>query len=62
MRSTHITYSQRHDARPDQERNVLAAVYKLCLSSRAKKEASFGSRPDDGSKIKEDFTIEHRRT
>jgi hypothetical protein len=31
MRSARITYSQRQDAKPELERNVLAAVYKLCL-------------------------------
>jgi hypothetical protein len=31
MSSARITYSQRQDAKPELERNVLAAVYKLCL-------------------------------
>jgi len=31
MSSTRITYSQCPDAKPEQERSVLAAVYKLCL-------------------------------
>lgn len=61
--SARITYSQRHDAKTVKESNVLAAVYKLCLArSRARKEAAPESRPDDGTKVKEDSANEHRST
>ena len=58
MSSARITYSPRHDARPDQERNVLAAVYKLCLSSHAK-EAAPKNRPDDARKDQDARTYRH---
>jgi hypothetical protein len=45
MCSARITYSQRHDAKPEQERNVLAAVYKLCLETSHARER--GRLPDE---------------
>ena len=35
-----ITYARRPDATPESERAALAAVYKLCLESHAKKKAA----------------------
>ena len=49
-----ITYSTRPDATPETEVSALAAIYKLCLESHAKKEAAPESRPDDGTDYKED--------
>jgi hypothetical protein len=61
MSSARITYSQRRDAKPERERNMLAAVYKLCLErSYARKEATRSGSPDDGTAIKEDSANEHR--
>jgi hypothetical protein len=44
-----ITYVPCSDAKPETELSALAAVYKLCLDSRARKEAatSLVSRHDD---------------
>jgi hypothetical protein len=49
-----ITYSSRPDATPETELSALAAIYKLCLENHVKKEAAPESRPDDGTKVKED--------
>ena len=54
-----VTYAPRADASPSAEISALAAVYKFVL---AKKEAAPESRPDDGTKVKEDSAYEHRST
>jgi hypothetical protein len=38
--SSRITYAPRPDATPEAELPVLAAVYKICLESHAKKNAA----------------------
>src|SRR5215207_2694822 len=58
--STHITYTQRHDAETVKESNVLSIVYKLCLErSRARKEAVPENRPDDARKDQDAGTKHH---
>ena len=49
-----VTYDSRPDATADAERNALAAVYRFILDCQAKKRAASPSRPDDGTKVKED--------
>jgi hypothetical protein len=58
---SYITYVPCSDAKPETELSALAAVYKLCLDSRAKKEAatSPGSRPDDARKDQNAGTYSH---
>jgi hypothetical protein len=62
MSSTRISYAPRPDATPESEVSALANVYKLVLDCRAKKEAAPESRPEDGTKVKEDSAYEHRST
>jgi hypothetical protein len=50
----HIRYVQRPDATPKAELGALASAYRFVLECRAKKEAAPESRPDDGTKVKED--------
>ena len=54
-----VTYAPRPDTTPEAELSALAAVYKLCLESRARKEATRPGSPDDGTRIKEDSANEH---
>ena len=54
-----VTYAPRPDATPEGELSALVAIYQLCLSSHARKEAAPKSRPDDGTKIEEDSANEH---
>jgi hypothetical protein len=56
----YIRYAQRPDATPEAELRALASVYRFVLDCRAKKEAAPESRPDDGTKVKEDSANEHR--
>ena len=58
MSSPRITYSTRPDAMPETERSALAAVYKLCLESHAKKNAAgvSSTNGDDADKANK-----HRR-
>ena len=56
----HIRYAQRPDATPEAELSALVAVYRIVLG--AQKGTAPESRPDDGTKIKEDSANEHRST
>ena len=56
-----ISYAPRPDVATEAEVSALANVYKFVLG-RAKKEAAPESRPDDGTKVKEDSANEHRST
>jgi hypothetical protein len=47
---------------PDGELSALAAIYQLCIRRHARKEAAPESRPDDGTKVKEDSANGHRST
>jgi hypothetical protein len=49
-----IAYRTRDDATPEAELSTLAAIYKLCLESRAKKEPAPESRPNDAERIPSD--------
>jgi len=62
MNSARIAYSQRPDATPEAEAGALAKVYMFVLDCHARKEAAPKSRPDDGTKVKEDSANEHRST
>jgi hypothetical protein len=55
---THIHYAQRPDATPEAELGALASVYRFVLDCHEKKEAAPESRPDDGTKVKEDSANE----
>ena len=50
MTSSRITYVPRTDATPETELSALAAIYKVCLESRANKEPVPESRPDDAER------------
>jgi hypothetical protein len=58
----HIRYAQRPDATLEAELSALASAYRFVLDCHAKKEAAPESRPDDGTKVKEDSANEHRST
>ena len=62
MSNARITYSQHHDIRAEAEAGVLAWIYKLAISSHARKEATRPGSPDDGTEFKEDSANEHRST
>ena len=62
MSSARITYSQGPDASAAAEVSVLASIYKLAISSHARKEATRPGSPDDGTEVKEDSANEHRST
>ncbi len=47
-----IVYTPRSDATPQTEMAALAALYKFCLESHAKKEATRPGSPDDAKEIK----------
>jgi hypothetical protein len=49
-----VSYEPRPDTTPESELSTLAGVYKFVLDCHAKKEAAARSRPDDGTKVKED--------
>ena len=57
-----VAYTPRPGATHEAELSALAAIYKLCMSSHARKEAAPESRPEDGTKVKEDSANEHRST
>jgi hypothetical protein len=54
-----ISYEHRPDTTPKAELSALAAVYRFIIDSRARKEAAPESRPNDGTKVKEDSANEH---
>jgi hypothetical protein len=56
MSSAHIAYSQHHDATEEVEVSALVSVYKLAISSHARKVAAAESRPDDAKGSKNDRT------
>ncbi len=59
MDSLRVQYVPREDATPEGELSVLVQIYKICLESPAnKKAAPRQSRPDDGTKSKEDSADE----
>jgi len=64
MNSARIAYSQRPDTTPEAEVSVLASIYKLAISSHAKKRGRLLDKggPDDGTEFKEDSANEHRST
>ena len=59
-----ISYAHRPDATPEAESSALTNVYRFVLDCHAKKGAATSpvSRPDDGTKVKEDSANEHRST
>jgi hypothetical protein len=52
-----VTYTPR-DVTPEVELNTLANVYRFIIDCHAKKGAVPDSRPDDGTKVKEDSANE----
>jgi hypothetical protein len=57
MSSPRITYASRRDAKPEQERSVLASVYKLCLEKSHVRERGRlldNGGPDDARKDVQD--------
>ena len=54
-----VSYTQRPDATPEGELSALAAIFKLCISSHAQKEAAPESRPDDARKDQDARTYSH---
>jgi hypothetical protein len=60
MSSPRITYTTRSDATPEAELSALVDAYRIIL--RAQKEAAPESRPDDGTKVKEDSANGNRST
>ena len=59
MSSPRISYTTRREATPGAELSALANICRFVLDCRAKKEAAPESRPDDGTKVKEDSANEH---
>ena len=57
-----IIYASRPDATAKMECSTLANVYRFVLDRHARKEAAPDSRPDDGTKVKEDSANGHRST
>ena len=45
-----VVYRTRESATPEDELSALIAIYKLCISSHAQKEAATESRPYDARK------------
>ncbi len=62
MNNSHIIYRSRPESTPGTELTAIANVYRFVLDCRAKKEPAPESRPDDGTKVKEDSANEHRST
>ena len=62
IQAPRIAYRARDDATSEAEVSVLAAIYKLCLESRAKHEAAPESRPDDAKEIMNDSRHKYRST
>ena len=54
-----VSYKPRSDTTPESELATLAAVYRFIINCHARKEATPTSRPDDGTKVKEDSANEH---
>jgi hypothetical protein len=56
-----ITYAPRPDATPEAEISALAAIYKLCISSHAKKRGHLLDKggPDDARKDSDAGTFTH---
>jgi hypothetical protein len=54
MNSFGIVYRSRADAEPEGELNALATAYRFILNCHERKKAASESRPDDGTKTKED--------
>jgi hypothetical protein len=50
MNSARITYSQRHDAKPEQERDVLANIYSFVLKCANKNAPGVTSTKGDDAK------------
>jgi hypothetical protein len=62
MSSARTVYRARDDATPESEVSVLASVYKLVISSHARKEATRPGSPDDAKEIKNDSRHCHPNT
>ncbi len=59
MNNPLITYTSRHDAKPEAEISVLANVYKFVLDCHTKKRRPPKSRPDDARKDQDAGTYSH---
>ena len=57
--TSRVVYRPRESATPEAELSALAAIYKLCISSHAQKEAAPESRPDDARKDQDARTYSH---
>ena len=57
--TSRVVYRPRESATPEAELSALAAIYKLCISSHAQKEAAPKSRPDDARKDQDARTYSH---
>ena len=62
IQTPRIAYRARDDATRESEVSVLASIYKLAISSHARKEATRPGSPEDGTEVKEDSANEHRST
>jgi len=56
----HTAYRARDDAVPETEISALAAVYKLAISSYAKKEATRPGSPDDPERRSDEIRAKSR--
>jgi hypothetical protein len=59
IQTPQIAYQARDDTTPEAEVSVLAAIYKLCISSHERKEAAPESRPEDARKDQDARTYPH---
>ncbi len=59
MSDPHTSYASLPDTTEDKESRTLGDVYRFVLDCHAKKEPAPESRPDDGTKVKEDSANEH---
>jgi hypothetical protein len=59
MSEPHVDYVARRDSTLQAELRTLVAIYKLCISSHARKEAAPDSRPDDARKDQDAGTYTH---
>jgi hypothetical protein len=62
MNNLRTVYVQREGITPRAELDALSACLRFIIDCQAKKEAAPKSRPDDGTKEKEDSADGHRST
>jgi hypothetical protein len=62
MNNSNIVYVQREGITPGAELDALSACFRFILECHARKEAAPEDRPDDGTKVKEDFADGFRST